>query len=399
VDHANDIYHKEEPPLLIRRRKKALASLPEAPSSSATPDPHTDSPGMPGEGRWVRRSRRHRSHISSEQVRRMSFNSRLTWLSLSAVLVVYLAALGLSILRAKRSSAPQPPALAAPAVVAETATSAAPVAVVAREPVDERIRGWKSGERAMEDAARQQRDGHFDAARTGLEQALVQSPEDIRLRFALARLLMSMKEYELARGHLMHVVAADPAALEPRQALAETFSGLAWHEQARQVANWVLESDPYSPEAHRMAAQASLLLDDPEEAITHLRRLVNMNRENLWARSNLGLAYLKTGQIGDARKAYRDIIQDVPTDSAAYFNLAMCEARAGDAAKVVETLAGAASAFGDPFIHAWLSSPEFDGIRTAEVFAVFQNRINGVVAAGKTDAAVPPVAEGATTSP
>lgn len=307
----------------------------------------------------------------------MSWIGRVTWMSLSGVLLLYLVFLGYSILRVKR----HPPAASAeaakPVQPAAVVTSAAPAVVIAQEPIADRIRIWKGGVRAIEDAARQQRDGKFEEARALLEKALAVSPDDIGLRLALARLLVRMKEYEPARVQLLEIIAADPTALEPRLALAETLSGLAWHEQARQVAAWVLESDPYSGEALRVAAQASLSLDNPDDAINHLRRLVNMNRENKWARSNLGLAYLKTGRTREARKVYEEMIKDDPADSAAHFNLAMCDARALDAPRAVETLARAASSFGDPFVFSWLTSTEFDGIRTTEVFSALQGRLSG----------------------
>ena len=322
-------------------------------------------------------------------MKHVSLVNRLTWLAVSGVVVIYLLTLGYSVLRARSGKGV---VAAAPAITTPVFTNVAP-AVPTDDPIAERIRVWKNGPRSMETAVGMERDGKFPEAQDQLESALKESPSDIAVRFALARLLMRAKQYEAARIHLVQIVAADPGNLDARQSLAAALAGLDRNEESRQVAEWILETDKYASDAHRLAAEASLNMGRPDQAIDHLRKLVDANRNDKWARTNLGIAYLKTGQISDARKIFDTMLKDDVTDSAAYFNLAICDARGANAERVVETLSKAASAFGAPFITSWLSSGEFDGVRTSEVFVAFQNHLNDVEPAPAPAAAEAPVAD------
>lgn len=156
--------------------------------------------------------------------------------------------------------------------------------------------------------------------------------------------------------------------------LANLFLSSGAFADALVMAQWALEGDPYSLAAHEIAASALLQMEDPAGAITHLRRLTSLNRDDLVAQNNLGVALMKVRSFKEAIATFRGILRVDPGNSVAFYNMAACQAQQGNAIEAVALLGEAAGKFGSTFVLTWAQSRDFDPIRGDERFVRFVAR-------------------------
>ena len=139
------------------------------------------------------------------------------------------------------------------------------------------------------------------------------------------------------------------------------------------VAKWILETDPNSIDANEIAANAYLNTDRKGLAVSHLRKIVLIERDNPFAKNKLAMTYTQMGEHVKAIQLFSELLADNTADSMTYYNLAVCYAKMSDANQAVETLTRATSLFGRDFVRSWLQSPDFDNIRNERIFLALQS--------------------------
>ena len=364
-----DIYHKDEPPALARKRRRWL-SLKQNPGDKPSPASAVGS-GSAHRGEEVarleqRRRRRRREHSTED-----TLLNRLTWLTVVLVAAAYWAMLiGVEFwMRKHPRIAPKP---AAPAAVVPSVTSTnKPLPAGASQPIEERILHWRLGLRVLAEVSGKLEKGALSDSRAILEKALTEVPDMTWARLELALILERQKNYEEAKTLLLEVLDNDPSLLPARAALGRIYLSLGDPTSALSMARWIIEADTYSMAAHELAATALLNLDQAAEAIQHLRRLVALNRDNLTAHNNLGSVYLKLGDFRSALQTFREVLRLDEGNTVAQYNLAAIYARQGLVAEVVDTLGKAAQQFGTGFVATWTQSSDFDPVRQDPAFQRF----------------------------
>lgn len=365
-----DIYHQEIPPPLARRRR--LFGGP--PRSSLDPASAVPPPGATRPGQGLRhdpglhhdhrvRLRRRRSDHTPQAV---SFN-RVLWVSVAGLVLMYFGALGFLSLRARRAHHAPPPAPApAAAAVSPSATAAPPLESIADD-----IQNWRKAQKLAEEGAGLADQQKLQEARERLRAALELDPHHAYAQTEMARVLFREKSFAEAEGLLRSALAAAPDAALPRLTLANAYLAGSYYSNALAVARWILEDDPYAVEAHGVAANALLGMDDPAQAIAHLRRLVTLNRDDLAAQNNLGVTLMKVQDFKTAQATFREILRSDANNSVAFYNLAVCHAKQGNVVDAVDTLSTASEKFGSGFVLTWTQSGDFDSIRSDARFAQF----------------------------
>lgn len=378
----DDIYRKDDPPALARRRTSARPASGSRRRRSASSSRRSDSSRRSSrtdrdwnrEGTWSSRGNQARQDPSritrrpgSSRRRRKKQNSllpRLVMIGLSVLLIGYLGFLGWFLTVGSRPDA----AATTPAEPAEPAAPAPPPSEVdySRE-----ISRWETVDRLIQTAQGMIAQGQSDLALDRLQSARERAPDNVRVLRELGRLQLERDEYAAAETLFREALAIDPFHSATRLNLGRALMGRTLYAEVISVAEWILEADAYSVPAHRLAADAYLSLDEPAKALAHLRRLANLDQDDIIAENRLASAYTMIGEYDKAVDLYRTIIRKDPEKSVTYFNLAACYARQGEAEAAVEVLDRALDTFGRAYITTWMKSEDFDSIRDADEFQAF----------------------------
>ena len=208
----------------------------------------------------------------------------------------------------------------------------------------------------------------YSMAKQWILESLETMPGNVNLKKMLVTVCLAAEQYGEALEHVLDVLERTPKDVEARIALVNVLTGL--HDDAAVVvaADWLLEAQPYSIDAHFAAARAYLNLDRAEPAISHLRRILSIDRDHRPAQSLLGIAYRKQRAFGKAIRLFQEQMKRDDQDSMLFYNLAVCYAELGDTPQSVEWLQRAADLFGNSFVSTWLESADFDRYRTEEAF-------------------------------
>lgn len=352
-----DIYSVDEPPPLARRRPAASE-----PSSAFRRFEARAVPRVQREEQTRVRRRRHRQTENGESP------GRFVWFAVVLVVVVYCAALALSVLKTRHKPDLTAPANAPPPPVA---APAGPVYNAGPHPVRDEILSYKKALVFLRDGTADIDAGRLESAEKHLRDASELAPGIIALHSELARLYELKQDFAGAEKEWRVVLANNPESLSARLRLASVFLLGGQPANALETAQWALESDPYSVEGHQIAASALTSLKQPSGAIAHLRRLVSGNQDDLVAQNNLGAAYLAVNDYGNALKIFHDVLRVDPGNSVAFYNIAVVHARRGNVADAVDTLVQAARKLGATFVLTWTQSEDFDPIRAGAAFQRF----------------------------
>lgn len=196
-----------------------------------------------------------------------------------------------------------------------------------------------------------------------LKQALKTYPSSVAVRLSLARLLADAGRPAEAVGELRAALDAQPADPEARLLLGAALEKLGEYDLCRQVAEWMIETDPYSMEAHRLAATSYLKTDQSRAAIPHLRKIVNIEFDNLDVQSELADALSLSGEHDKALTALEGVLNEDPTNVVALFTLAVCYAREARTNEACQTLRRVAAHVGPAAMADRLGRPEWSLLR------------------------------------
>ncbi|MBW7908134.1 MAG: tetratricopeptide repeat protein [Kiritimatiellae bacterium] len=337
-----------------------------------------------------RRRRRSSRRQHPDDVARSS--NKWIWAGLTLVVLLYCAALAFNMFRERRQRSTASPN--APVAAAPTATGGSPSSpqtpVQASPTVTEDIASLKKALSLVNSVASNRDAERASAEEDILRRAIDLAPDLTEAHRELARLLERKKDYEGAEAEWRAVLSRSPDSVAARVRLAAVFLAGGQPANALEMARWALEDEPYSNESHAIAAAALSELQRPREAIVHLRRLVAIDRDDLAAQNNLGVAYLTIADYREALLVFQEVLRRDAGNSVAFYNLAVCYARQALARDSIETLKLAERKFGRPFVLSWTQSADFDPIREGAEF-------RGFVGSGSTassDAKQAPSAEG-----
>lgn len=331
------------------------------------------------------------------QNKQMSKGNKMLLLLLTLILIGYLVVLGVTLYRGH--VAQPPPAAADPAEpvepvapVAETEASAAvipeevallpdgdPPAQVALEETEDTeisIERWRAATDAIRAVRPLLERGHVDRAIEHLEAALEQSPDLLSAKLALADLYAERERYGEARDLYKQVLDADPFTEGGRIKLARSLQALRDNEAALAIALWLLEEDPLREEPNQIAAMAYMAMNQVAEAVPHFRRQLSINRDNVRAQHNLGVAYSRLGDHRRAVNLFQEVLASDPGNAIAHYNLAVSFVKQDQPDEAVEVLTEAAERFGLRFVSAWLRSRDFDPVRDLPAFERLQAAVD-----------------------
>ena len=369
----HDIYRKEDPPPFKKRRRRSSSESQSSGVPPSPPPPRPDSPiredGTPRIENWGALTP-HRPH-RSRTTRGSDRMNRLLWISLATLFGIYVIFLAISVVRGKKAPASGQPQAAGSTQTLAAATGAA-VAAEAPFKMADRIADWNHVPDILLDAQSLLDQGLVEQAEAKLESALETTPRVSRLQVKLAQVLIQRKQYERARSLLVDVLESNPEDTATRILLASVLDHQTNYPAALAVAKWILETDPNSLDANEIAANAYLNTDRKGMAVTHLRRIVLLQRDNPFAQNKLAVTYTQMGEYVKAIQLFNEVLANKSADSMTYYNLAVCYAKMSDADQAVETLTRAMSLFGRDFVNIWIQSPDFDKIRNESIFTALQ---------------------------
>lgn len=318
---------------------------------------HVEAIALPNE-------RRRRRRRPGEHSLHVNLVNRITWISVAGVAVLY----WLLLLGSEMWRRAHPPALK-PAAASQPATAAPATNAVESVALSEHVEAWQHSLRKMSDLRLQKSEPAMVIA--GLENVLKETPDFTQARLDLALALERQKRYAEARDHLIQVLARDPTSAKARETLGHVYLALNQPVEALTMARWIIEGDPFSVEGHGIAADALLKQDVTAEAVVHLKKLVSLNRDNITLHNNLGAAYIKLGDFRSALQTFREVLRLDEGNTVAHFNLAVTYAKQGDTTNTVDVLSQAARRFGNSFVTTWTRGAEFDAVRNDPGFAQF----------------------------
>ena len=387
----HDIYRKEDPFPFRKRRRRSSS---DGQSSGNTPSPGPQPNSAPRDEKpmrietWgaVTPQREHRSR----KTRGAERTNRLLWILLVAAFGIYVIFLVASVLRGKKPApaASEQARTTAAIQTGATATAEAPFRIA------DRIAGWNRVPDALLDAQSLLDQGLAEKAEAKLERALEDTPRVSRLQIKLSQVLIQRKQYDKARALLIDVLESNPEDTTARLMLAGVLDRQTNYPAALAVAKWILETEPNSIEANEIAATAYLNTDRKGLAVSHLRKIVLLQRDNPFAQNKLAVTYAQMGEHVKAIQLFNEVLANNTADSMTYYNLAVCYAKMSDADQAVETLTRAMSLFGKDFVNMWVQSPDFDKIRNESIFMALQTS-QGSPGRTPEPAGIPPAATNA----
>lgn len=368
-----DIHRKEDLPDLTRRRPPGAhppADANVSPPPGIPPPSAAGGAGSHGSPAQVwpppprHSSRGHRRRRSGDKG---GSGSRVLWVALTGVFLVYALFLVTSIVRKPKKAAALAAVDAASGAAALMEDAGAGAALTAQEVVA-RVAAWTKAQEALRTAQSYQDKGFPDQAIEGLRRALEDAPHVLVLQEKLAQLLMQQQRLDEARGLFVEVLEKNPENSNARLALAGIFESQTNYPAAQVLASWILDREPNSIEALQIAANVYLSTEQSALAINPLKRLINLDRENIIAQNRLSVVYMEMREFQKAIDLLNDALHKSPKDSVTYYNLAVCHAKQGKAAEAVDVLARAISVFGREFIRTWMQSRDFDLVRSEPLF-------------------------------
>lgn len=319
--------------------------------------------------------RRRRRRDPAQGSRKME---RVIWGIVALVVIVFILALGLSIL-GRRTGWFSLHSKSATVAASKPSRPLERTNALAQAdnglPMSERVQKWTRGARLVEEAQTLINGRRYDQALTKLLAAGELIPQSVDQMVALSRVYMNMGDFPLAEKFLARVVDADPTRIEARQMLAKALIENGKNLDALAVAEWICAGDGYSEEGHEIAAAAALNLNESAKAIEHLKKLLSLKGDDMTVKNNLGIAYLRAGSYTEARKTFEDILRTDEQHSTAHYNLAVCLIKLGDTKQAIITLNRAAARLGDGYVGAWLNMPDFDSVRANPDFIALQKSV------------------------
>ncbi len=159
-------------------------------------------------------------------------------------------------------------------------------------------------------------------ARAAFEEALVRSPDSVRALDELVILDVQDRHMDQALARVQAAIARRPDEAGLRITLGKLNMIRKDPAKAEEALRKAVELDPKTSLGHMLLARLYLDTDRPTLAIESLRQVLARNPRDEGAAMLMASLEEKRGNIEAARKAYEDLLKDVPNAAPALNNLA-----------------------------------------------------------------------------
>lgn len=180
-------------------------------------------------------------------------------------------------------------------------------------------------------------------------------PLDNRWRFALVLAYISLTHGDWARPELERLTAADPANTAYEYWLGRLDYDAGHYRAAIAHYEQVLRRDPAFVRAHDNMGLAYEALNEPDRALLHYRKAVDLNRQaamkSPWPATNLGILLRNQGQAAEAEALFREAVGYDPAFPQGRYQLAVLleqQGREGDAIAELTRAAELDPAYAEP---------------------------------------------------
>jgi tetratricopeptide (TPR) repeat protein len=164
-------------------------------------------------------------------------------------------------------------------------------------------------------------------AAIAIKKAEALGPIDEGTRYTLALAYISMKRGDWARPELERLAASDPANKMYQYWLARLDYDAGQYRAAVERLERVIAADATFVRAYDNLGLCHEALNQPEQALMHYRRGVELNRKatsrSPWPSLNLGTLLRQRGQIEEAEALIREALEYEPTLAQAHYQLGM----------------------------------------------------------------------------
>lgn len=152
-------------------------------------------------------------------------------------------------------------------------------------------------------------------ARSTLEQFSAAAPDNYRLRTALARLYIALRDIDKATATFQYAIDKDPKsadAIDARNRLAELAVATGKKDRADSLIADVLKIEPENGDALLLRARFALAANQPEAAIADLRTVTKNAPDSAPALELLATAQERSGSTNLALDTYQKLLQVNP---------------------------------------------------------------------------------------
>ncbi len=126
---------------------------------------------------------------------------------------------------------------------------------------------------------------------------------------SLGLALFNQWHFKAAEAELDRAIELDPNSATILIGQASVMSMRRRFEESARFARRALELDPLSPDTLQSAATWLLYSDHPDEAIPLFRKVLEIDPESAFARSNIGVAYVRKGMLDEGIASIREALR------------------------------------------------------------------------------------------
>jgi tetratricopeptide (TPR) repeat protein len=211
----------------------------------------------------------------------------------------------------------------------------------------------------------------FEEAEELLQQAVALSPDDVRIRLNLARLLRRRGDHDGARAHLDHAAAADPSHDGVQIEIAADLRDRQAFDEARRMLEAILKRDPDSIKVWRQIGTLERRRGDHKASRDAFRKLVELDPGDLQSLALLAVEERALGNPTESEALLKRALQANPDQPAALMQLAEhCWLAEDDQASLEWSVRAARSDPGNPMPYLSASRAAAELGRTELAFAL-----------------------------
>ncbi len=155
--------------------------------------------------------------------------------------------------------------------------------------------------------------------------------EDAQLQFDLGEVYLRKGEYVLSEGHSRRALELDPEYNYARHNLAAAYFHQGRYDESARTARATLEENPRRVDTHVLLAKVHLALQEPRQALTSLRRALELDPGSGMANYEYGRLLYGQGHYAEAAEHFRRALPARPHDFRLHYQLGRALHQAGKA--------------------------------------------------------------------
>ncbi len=154
-------------------------------------------------------------------------------------------------------------------------------------------------------------------------------PRFAAAHYELARAYQALNQNEPAWREFTETVALDPGNRDAQLRLAALMFARRQYAEGQSIVQRVLHAHPEDARAHALLAERYTITGDTDNAISELRKVIELDRRQVAAYIGLGAAFASAGRNSEAEAAYREAVGANPKSAAARLALGRYYVSAG----------------------------------------------------------------------